>query len=275
MARCAAPTRSPSMRLALPEQGRALVVEPGDQHRALVAGRRRIRPGHRGQHRPRLTGRSGEIIGREGAGSMAFVRERWLSGRAVSLHLAVLVVVPGCALAAWWQINRAADGNQLSYLYSVMWPVFGLLAHVLLVDAHPHRLRDGRPEGHAAPAGRGGHRASRTAARRGYPSRPPVIASATDDPELAAYNARLAELAAKGPKTWRHRESAVVRWDAVTAHRTRPERGALPLPVDGQHRRRADHPAVRLHRAALRASAASRSSSPSSAWATATSTSST
>ena len=50
---------------------------------------------------------------------MAAVRERWLSGRAVSLHLAVLVFVPGCAVAAWWQINRAADGNQLSYLYSV------------------------------------------------------------------------------------------------------------------------------------------------------------
>ncbi len=58
---------------------------------------------------------------------MAAVRERWLSGRAISLHLAVLVFVPGCALAAWWQINRAEDGNQLSYFYSVMWPVFGLL----------------------------------------------------------------------------------------------------------------------------------------------------
>ena len=43
------------------------------------------------------------------------------------LHLAVLVFVPGCAVAAWWQINRAADGNQLSYLYSVMWPAFGIL----------------------------------------------------------------------------------------------------------------------------------------------------
>ena len=48
----------------------------------------------------------------------------------MSLHLAALVFVPGCALAAWWQINRAADGNQLSYLYSVMWPVFGLLGIV-------------------------------------------------------------------------------------------------------------------------------------------------
>ncbi len=58
---------------------------------------------------------------------MAVVRERWLSRRAVSLHVAVLVFVPGCAVAAWWQINRAEGGNQLSYLYSVMWPVFGIL----------------------------------------------------------------------------------------------------------------------------------------------------
>jgi hypothetical protein len=32
-----------------------------------------------------------------------------------------------------------------------------------------------------------------------------------EDPELAAYNARLAALAAKGPKTWRAREKVVVR----------------------------------------------------------------
>jgi hypothetical protein len=35
--------------------------------------------------------------------------------------------------------------------------------------------------------------------------------SAQEDPALAAYNARLAELAVQGPKTWRARESVVVR----------------------------------------------------------------
>ncbi len=39
----------------------------------------------------------------------------------------------------------------------------------------------------------------------------PASAATEEDPELAAYNARLAELAAQGPKTWRHRESVVVR----------------------------------------------------------------
>jgi hypothetical protein len=39
----------------------------------------------------------------------------------------------------------------------------------------------------------------------------PAPALVVEDPELAAYNARLAELAAKGPKTWRAREKVVVR----------------------------------------------------------------
>ena len=145
---------------------------------------------------------------------MASVRERWLSGRAVSLHLAVLVLVPGCALAAWWQINRAA-GREPAQL-----PVLGHVAGlrdpgpVLLVDAHPHRLRDRRPEGHAAPAGEADAADQDTGGAP--PAAPHAIAGGTgrradEDPELAAYNARLAELAAQGPKTWRSRESVVVR----------------------------------------------------------------
>ena len=39
----------------------------------------------------------------------------------------------------------------------------------------------------------------------------PVGARTSRIPKLAAYNARLAELAAQGPKTWRARESVVVR----------------------------------------------------------------
>ena len=146
---------------------------------------------------------------------MAAVRERWLSRRAVSLHLAVLVFVPGCAVAAWWQINRAADGNQLSYLYSVMWPAFGILGlyfwWMLIHTDYDTR----RAQGHAAPGtagrrgptARDGHLAGAGHHRAGGAG----LAAADEDPELAAYNARLAELAAQGPKTWRARESVVVR----------------------------------------------------------------
>ena len=143
---------------------------------------------------------------------MVAVRERWLSGRAVSLHLAVLVFVPGCALAAWWQINRAADGNLLSYLYSVMWPVFGLLGvyfwwMLIHTDFETVGLKGMRRQ----QAGVAPTAVPELAPVRSEP--PADVAPGMDDPELAAYNARLAELAAKGPQTWRHRGSAVVRWD--------------------------------------------------------------
>ncbi|HEY6472937.1 MAG TPA: hypothetical protein VIY26_08605 [Acidimicrobiales bacterium] len=157
------------------------------------------------------------------------MRERWLSGRAVTLHVAALVLVPGCAIAAWWQVNRAADGNQLSYVYSVMWPVFGLLALIfwwMLIhtdydsvglkgmlrqqaDADAEAQADAQTFDLAA--------SSRTpdgVAASPLPSlnvtEEPLV-SADEDPELAAYNARLAALAAKGAKTWRNRETVVVR----------------------------------------------------------------
>jgi hypothetical protein len=143
---------------------------------------------------------------------MAAVRERWLSGRAVSLHAAVLVLVPGCAIAAWWQVNRAQDGNMLSYFYSVMWPAFGILVlsfwWVLIhTDYEAVGLKGMRRQ----------HQQSAAPALpvAGSPRSPTTVGAAGPgveaDPELAAYNARLAELSAKGPKTWRTRDPVVVR----------------------------------------------------------------
>ena len=140
------------------------------------------------------------------------MRERWLSRRAVWLHLALLVFVPGCALAAWWQINRAADGNQLSYLYSVLWPAFGILAvyfwwMLIHTDYETVGLK-GMQRQQAAVA------QPDAEATEDAPPMPAVAAPTApmeEDPALAAYNARLAELAAQGPKTWRARESVVVR----------------------------------------------------------------
>jgi hypothetical protein len=149
---------------------------------------------------------------------MAAVRERWLSKRAVSLHVAVLVFVPGCAVAAWWQINRAEGGNQLSYLYSVMWPVFGILGlyfwwMLLHTDYDTVGLKGMRRQQEAAAPDDLGTVAGATpdpdAQQPAAPA--PAAAFAVEDPELAAYNARLAELASQGPKTWRAREKVVVR----------------------------------------------------------------
>jgi integral membrane protein len=55
-------------------------------------------------------------------------RRRWLSKRALLLHTEVLIVAPACAVAGWWQATRALAGNGLSWVYSVEWPIFSLLA---------------------------------------------------------------------------------------------------------------------------------------------------
>ena len=134
----------------------------------------------------------------------------------MSLHLAILVFVPGCAVAAWWQINRAAGGNQLSYLYSVLWPAFGLLSlyfwwMLIHTDFDNAGLKGMLRQ--QAVAASGDLQTSVGVSPTAATLRPtaPLPVSSDEDPELAAYNARLAELAAQGPKTWRARESVVVR----------------------------------------------------------------
>ena len=49
---------------------------------------------------------------------------QWVKPRSLLLHLVYALVAAGCLVAAWWQITRAAQGNTLSYLYSVEWPAF-------------------------------------------------------------------------------------------------------------------------------------------------------
>jgi DNA-binding transcriptional regulator of glucitol operon len=147
---------------------------------------------------------------------MARVRERWLSRRAVSLHVAVIVFVPGCAIAAWWQVTRAQDGNQLSYLYSVMWPVFGILGlyfwwMLIHTDYETVGLKGMRRQQAEAVDGAGTVGETTSPLPATMHSEASTPATTPEDAELAAYNARLAELAAQGPKTWRTRESVVVR----------------------------------------------------------------
>ncbi len=137
-------------------------------------------------------------------------------GRAVSLHFAILVFVPGCAIAAWWQINRAAGGNQLSYLYSALWPAFAILSiyfwwMLIHTDFDNAGLKGVRRQQALAAAAQEEPPVSGGGDSRNVAPADDIALSAEEDPALAAYNARLAELAAQGPKTWRARESVVVR----------------------------------------------------------------
>jgi len=141
------------------------------------------------------------------AGNIRWVRQRWLSRRAVSLHFAVLIFVPGCAVAAWWQITRAFDGNGLSYLYSVEWPIFAVLAVYfwwMLIHTDYETVGLKGMLNKAAPA-------AEVPCPAASPAGVPAQLADEADPELAAYNARLAQLARQGPKTWRSPETHVAR----------------------------------------------------------------
>jgi hypothetical protein len=55
-------------------------------------------------------------------------RIAWFSYRSVACHLALSVLLPAFVVATWWQVERAASGNPLSYLYAVEWPAFAIVA---------------------------------------------------------------------------------------------------------------------------------------------------
>jgi hypothetical protein len=153
---------------------------------------------------------SGEFLCSAVPGIIDGVRERWLSRRAIFLHLGFLLFVPFCIAATWWQITRAEDGNGLSYLYTFEWPVFAIVGvyfwwQFLHTDYSAVGLKGMRKN--AVTEG-----VSEVAAPE-----PVALASAVErpvddsDPELAAYNARLAALSAGGAKTWRKPEAHVAR----------------------------------------------------------------
>jgi hypothetical protein len=107
----------------------------------------------------------------------------------VLLHLAGVAWVAGCAVAAYWQVGRAIQGNEFSYLYAIEWPVFavaGIVGWWALVHTDPASSEE-RAVRRSAEAKLG--------ARRDR---------SVEDAELAAYNDHLAELAALNkPKGWR------------------------------------------------------------------------
>jgi hypothetical protein len=122
-------------------------------------------------------------------------RRVWLSRRALKLHAVIIIVVPAFLALCVWQIFRAVGGNELSWAYVFEWPFFAGYA-VYMWWRFVHEV----PEVPAAPS---------HGAAPGPPSVRPAAAEATadsdetadgdedSDRELAAYNAYLAQLAAR------------------------------------------------------------------------------
>lgn len=47
-----------------------------------------------------------------------------MTSRAFLFHGFLVIVVPLCLLAFWWQLHQALGGNSLSWAYTVEWPFF-------------------------------------------------------------------------------------------------------------------------------------------------------
>lgn len=124
------------------------------------------------------------------------MKSKYFSRRALGLHLALIGWIAMSASAAWWQVGRAIQGNSVSFLYSIEWPVIGVLGvlgwYSLLnmekVTEHQEIARREYEEK---------MRAEALAARR--------RSEESEDPTLLAYNDHLAELSTHPKKKlWGH-----------------------------------------------------------------------
>jgi hypothetical protein len=106
------------------------------------------------------------------------VNRRWRSRRAWRLHATLLVVVPGCLAAGWFELTRALAGNELSWVYVFEWPFFAAFAAHLWWRL----LREGEDAG-LAPT----------------PRTPDAAGDGPPDPQLEAWNEYLARLNAQSP----------------------------------------------------------------------------
>ena len=116
------------------------------------------------------------------------------------LHVSLACWLALCAAAGWWQVGRAVSGNTLSFMYSIEWPVFGVLGvlgwyamlHMEDVTEEQENERREYEERMRAEAREARQRAEAALAER-------------EDPVLAAYNDHLAAVATKPKKKlWGH-----------------------------------------------------------------------
>ncbi len=128
---------------------------------------------------------------------MPRVNRSLLTPRWVLLHLGFVAAFATTLWLGWWQWERAheAGGSFQNLGYALQWPVFG--AFTLFFWYQVVRMRP-QPSGEAAEAEAPAEADTRTDARGNRkrnpvpPPAPPV--DADEDPELAAYNAYLADL---------------------------------------------------------------------------------
>ncbi len=130
----------------------------------------------------------------------------WWSRRAIGLHAALVVSVPGLFVLFWWQLHRALAGNELSWVYTFEWPFFAVYAvwmwwKLVHEDALPvpDTAGDAPPRRPARKWPSWRRRCRLRPPTPGRTARPPDAPAGFDpydesEPELAAYNRYLARL---------------------------------------------------------------------------------
>lgn len=154
--------------------------------------------------------------------TLGTVRALVLSPRWMVWHLLTLGAMITCGWLAAWQWERAGSsmGSALNVGYGLQWPVFAVFFGVmwwrmLRMEAAQLRGEDPTPQARtaaevpapapreAAPVRTGDPRPVATDGPSPFGPRPGGVAPTTpaedDDPELAAYNRMLAQLAARHP----------------------------------------------------------------------------
>lgn len=108
-------------------------------------------------------------------------------------HVGLLIVVPFCLIAGWWQLQRARSGNFLSWAYTLEWPLFAAVAAIMWWQV-VHRGWGPAQDGPADVTAEASSSNSRPARDREH-----------EDAALRAYNDELELMASVARrKTWRN-----------------------------------------------------------------------
>jgi LmbE family N-acetylglucosaminyl deacetylase len=112
----------------------------------------------------------------------------WRTRRALALHVTLAITFSGFLALGWWQLQRALDGNSLSWAYTFEWPFFAGYA-VFVWWRLVHEVDDEATPESDRPAPSWIERFRRRS-----------TTDASDDAALAEYNAYLAALRASHPQ---------------------------------------------------------------------------
>jgi hypothetical protein len=123
-------------------------------------------------------------------------------------YLPLVLGVPGCLAAGWFELTRALGGREIAWVYTFEWPLYAVVGSYMWWQIW-HRKPSVRPAG-TPPASR----------RPGRAAAMPVLEQVDDDPGLVAWQRYLANLEALDPPGGPPpRSSPVIRESGSTGRR--------------------------------------------------------